>query len=163
MRLAGKVALITGAGSGIGRATALLFAREGARVVAADYKPEDGERTSAEIKEHGGNAVFVPADVSRAGDAEAMVRAAVDAYGRLDILHNNAGIFPHGTPAHELAEETWDRVLDINLTGTFLFCRAAGRFGLPEELVGPALFLCSDASSFVTGHILAVDSGYTAM
>jgi 3-oxoacyl-[acyl-carrier protein] reductase len=125
MRLQEKVALITGAGSGIGRATALLFAREGAHVVAVDIKPEDGQQTAALVREHGGEATFVQADVSVAGDAEAMMQAAVDAYGRLDIVHNNAGIFPRGTPAHELTEELWDRVLDINLKGVWLGCKYA--------------------------------------
>lgn len=128
MRLADKVALVTGAGSGIGRATAVLFAREGAKVVAVDFRSEDGQQTVAAIKERGGEAVFVGGDVSRAHDAEAMVRAATDAYGRLDILHNNAGIFPHEGPAHELAEDVWDRVLGTNLKGVWLGCK----YAIPE-------------------------------
>jgi NAD(P)-dependent dehydrogenase (short-subunit alcohol dehydrogenase family) len=128
MRLGEKVALVTGAGSGIGRATARLFAGEGARVVAVDYDSEAGQQTAAEINEHGGEATFVRADVSRAGDAEAMVRAAVDAYGRLDIIHNNAGIFPTEGPAHEMAEDLWDRIIDINLKGVWLGCK----FAIPE-------------------------------
>jgi NAD(P)-dependent dehydrogenase (short-subunit alcohol dehydrogenase family) len=125
MRLAGKVALITGAGSGIGRATARLFAGEGAQVVAVDYQPDAGEQTVADIRERGGEATFIQADVSRAADAEAMVRDAVKQYGRLDIVHNNAGVFPREGPAHELAEDVWDRVIDTNLKGVWLGCKYA--------------------------------------
>src|SRR6185436_10349455 len=92
MRLHDKVALITGAASGIGRESALLFAREGARVVVADLSDEAGAAVVAELQAAGGQAVFVHADVSRAADAEAMVRAAEDAFGKLDVLFNNAGI-----------------------------------------------------------------------
>jgi len=125
MRLENKVALITGAGSGIGRATAELFAKEGAKVVVADYNAESSQLTVRSIKESGGQATFVQADVSKAIDAERMVRAAVNTYGRLDILHNNAGIFVKPTPAHELTEDIWDRVFDINIKGVWLGCKYA--------------------------------------
>ena len=138
MRLSNKVALITGAGSGIGRATALLFAREGARVVVADLRAEAGRRTVEEIEARGGEATFVQADVSRASDAEAMVRAATAAYGRLDILHNNAGILGQEAPAHELSEELWDRIIGTNLKGMWLGCK----YAIPEliEAGGGAIF-----------------------
>src|ERR1700747_2258004 len=110
MRLENKVALITGAGSGIGRATAELFAKEGAQVVVADYNAESGRLTASSIEDKGGQAIFVEAHVSKSSDAERMVKAAINAYGRLDILHNNAGIFLKPTPAHELTEDVWDRV-----------------------------------------------------
>ena len=125
MRLENKVALITGAGSGIGRATAELFAKEGAKVIVADYNAESSQLTVRSIKESGGQATFVQADVSKAIDAERMVRAAVNTYGRLDILHNNAGIFVKPTPAHELTEDIWDRVFDINIKGVWLGCKYA--------------------------------------
>jgi NAD(P)-dependent dehydrogenase (short-subunit alcohol dehydrogenase family) len=125
MRLENKVALITGAGSGIGRATAELFAKEGAKVIVGDYNSESGQLTVRSIKESGGQAALIEADVSKAGDAERMVRAAVDTYGRLDILHNNAGIFVKPTPAHELTEDVWDRVFDINIKGVWLGCKYA--------------------------------------
>jgi NAD(P)-dependent dehydrogenase (short-subunit alcohol dehydrogenase family) len=125
MRLENKVALITGAGSGIGCATAELFAKEGAKVVVADYDAEGGQRTVRAIKDNGGQAAFVQADVSKAIDAERMLGAAVNTYGRLDILHNNAGIFVKPTPAHELAEDIWDRVFDINIKGVWLGCKYA--------------------------------------
>ena len=125
MRLESKVALITGAGSGIGRATAELFAKEGAKVVVADYNAEGGQLTVRAVKDSGGQAAFVEADVSKAIDVERMVRAAVNTYGRLDILHNNAGIFVKPTPAHELTEDVWDRVFDINIKGVWLGCKYA--------------------------------------
>ena len=128
MRLESKVALITGAGSGIGRATAELFAKEGAKVIVADYNAESSQLTVRSIKESGGQATFVQADVSKAIDAERMVRAAVNTYGRLDILHNNAGIFVKPTPAHELTEDVWDRVFDINIKGVWLGCK----YAIPE-------------------------------
>jgi NAD(P)-dependent dehydrogenase (short-subunit alcohol dehydrogenase family) len=125
MRLDNKVALITGAGSGIGRATAELFAKEGARVAVADYNPEGAQNTVRSITDKGGQAIFVQADVSKAADAERMVKTAIDTYGRLDILHNNAGIFVRPTPAHELTEDVWDRVFDTNIKGVWLGCKYA--------------------------------------
>jgi NAD(P)-dependent dehydrogenase (short-subunit alcohol dehydrogenase family) len=128
MRLENKVALITGAGSGIGRATAELFAKEGAKVVVADYDAEGGQVTVSSIKNSGAPAVLVHADVSKAADAQRMVRAAIETYGRLDIVHNNAGIFVKPTPAHELTEDLWDRVFDINVKGVWLGCK----YAIPE-------------------------------
>src|SRR4051794_24600410 len=97
MRLQGKIALITGAGAGIGRTSALLFAREGARVLAVDLNEESGAETARLACEQGGEVFSHQADVSLAGDAEAMVQATVSRWGRLDILFNNAGIVPGGT------------------------------------------------------------------
>jgi NAD(P)-dependent dehydrogenase (short-subunit alcohol dehydrogenase family) len=119
-KLDGKVALITGAGSGIGRATALLFAKEGSRVAVADYVPAGGEETVSMIKETGGEAIFIEVDVSKASDVERMVKAAVDKYGRIDILHNNAGITPPTAPTADTTEENWDSVINANLKGVFL-------------------------------------------
>jgi NAD(P)-dependent dehydrogenase (short-subunit alcohol dehydrogenase family) len=124
MRLEGKVALVTGAGSGIGRATALLFAREGARVVAADYDAAGGQETARLIGEQGGEAVFVRADVSDPASVQAMVEAAVGRYGAIDILHNNAGIdLPRATNVVDTRLEDWDRTLAVNLKGVFLCCK----------------------------------------
>lgn len=131
-KLDGKVALITGAGCGIGCATALLFAREGATVVVVDYAPAKGEETVAMIKEAGGQAIFVEADVSKAVDAERMVKATVDTYGRIDILHNNAGIRHEFTYAADLKEEDWDRVIDTNLKSAFLGSKYAIPFMLQQ-------------------------------
>jgi len=130
-RLDGKVALITGSGSGIGRATAILFAREGAKVVVADYIAEGGEETVTMIKAAGGEAIFVKADVAKATDVEKMVKVAVDIYGQLDILYNNAGIAEiQNVPTAEVKEENWDRVIDIDLKGVFL----GMKYGIPEML-----------------------------
>lgn len=251
MRLDGKICIITGAASGIGRASAHLFAQVGAVVVVADVNESEGKRTVEAIEAEGGKASFLRADVSRADDVRALVDATVSTHGRLDVLFNNAGVEYMG-PLHGMSEEDWDRVVDINLKGTFLGIKYAiphmrrqgqgtilstasvaglvgssglgaynaskggvvlltkhvaveyGRFGIranclcpgvietpmsqalretegaeairdamialyplkrfgrPEEVAWPALFLASDASSFVTGHALTVDGGMIA-
>ncbi|MBI4498259.1 MAG: glucose 1-dehydrogenase [Chloroflexi bacterium] len=118
--LDGKAAIITGAGSGIGQATAALFAREGACLVLADWHPEAGTEVAEAIRCAGGAAVFVRADVSQAADVAALVQTALDRYGRLDILFNNAGIEGEQAPTAEATEENWDRVLAVNLKSVFL-------------------------------------------
>ncbi len=121
MRLEGKVALITGAGSGIGRLTAQTFAREGARVVVADVVDDAGEETARAIREAGGEAAYVHADVSSDAEVRAMVGFAVERYGKLDVMMNNAGIFhARDGSVTETDEETWDRTIAINLKGVFL-------------------------------------------
>ena len=122
MRLKDKVAVVTGGASGIGRATAELFAREGARVAVADFSP-DGRDTAQAIQSAGGQALFVPVDVSDAGQVAKLVETALQAYGRIDILFNGAGILYYGTVL-ETDEQAWNRVISINLTGTYLCCRA---------------------------------------
>jgi NAD(P)-dependent dehydrogenase (short-subunit alcohol dehydrogenase family) len=122
MRLKDKVALVTGGASGIGKATAELFAREGARVAVADYNP-DGRDTVQAITTAGGEGIFVPVDVSDSVQVTKMVEAALQAYGRIDILFNGAGILYYGTLL-ETDEQAWNRVIRINLTGTYLCCRA---------------------------------------
>lgn len=125
-RLADKVAVVTGAGSGIGRESALLFAREGARVVVAEVNDSAGREVAGEIERGGGKSVFVHADVSLARDAEAMVDAAEKTWGRLDVLFNNAGIFPaRDGSVVETDEETWDLVMRVNLKGVFFGCKYA--------------------------------------
>jgi NAD(P)-dependent dehydrogenase (short-subunit alcohol dehydrogenase family) len=128
MRLHNKVALITGAGSGIGRETALLFAREGASIVVADVNDQAGQSVVAELQAAGGKAVYVHADVSKAADAEAMVRAAEESFGKLDVLFNNAGI-SHAADddAINTDEAVWDLTMNINLKGVFLGCK----YGIP--------------------------------
>lgn len=115
--------MITGGASGIGRATAELFAREGALVAIADYSKGAGQDTVKTIKEAGGNAIFTPVDVSDSTQVTYMVEVAIQAYGRIDILFNGAGILYYGTVL-ETDEQSWNRVLSINLTGTYLCCRA---------------------------------------
>lgn len=124
MKLDGKVAIITGAGSGIGQATAILFAGEGARVAVADISVSAGQDTVAQIKSHGHSAIFVQVDVSHAGQVQEMVQATIDAFGRLDILFNNAGTNLAATIT-ETREEDWDRVMAVNVKGVFLGCKYA--------------------------------------
>jgi NAD(P)-dependent dehydrogenase (short-subunit alcohol dehydrogenase family) len=132
MRLAHKVALITGAGTGIGCATALLFAQEGAKVIAQDIKVEAAQETVQQIMHMGGEAVFIGGDVSSSADAEAMVRKAVDSYGRLDVLFNNAGIWCGGTIL-DLSEDEWDRTMDVNVKGMYLVSKYAVRQMMRQE------------------------------
>jgi NAD(P)-dependent dehydrogenase (short-subunit alcohol dehydrogenase family) len=131
MRLEGKVALITGAAGGMGKVAAERFAAEGARVIVTDVLDEQGEATVAAIGEAGGQAAYVHADVSKAADAERMVAVAVERFGSLDFLYNNAGIM-HAADESVVStpEEVWDLTIDINLKGVFLGCR----FGIPALL-----------------------------
>jgi len=134
MRLKDKIALITGVGSGQGRAAAMLFAREGAKIAGCDWKPEDGQETVEQVKRAGGEMVFVRADVSSAKDCENTVQAAIRAYGRIDILYNNAGVgfsspLAMGDILHT-PEDDWDRVLAINLKSMYLMCK----FTIPEMI-----------------------------
>jgi len=124
VRLKDKVAIVTGAGLGIGRAIAGTFAREGARVVVADLNEEAGRETVERIEAEGGVACFVWTDVARVEDTQHMVAVALETYGRLDILVNSAGMYIRGDVV-DTSLETWGRVLSVNLTGVFLCCKAA--------------------------------------
>jgi 3-oxoacyl-[acyl-carrier protein] reductase len=125
MRLSGRVAVITGAGGGIGRATAALFAREGARVVLCDVDTASGERASAEIRRGGGTALFEHADVADSPSVARVIARAVEAFGSLDVLVNNAGIDSGGKAFLDVTEAEWHRVLAVNLHGAFYGCRHA--------------------------------------
>lgn len=254
-RLAGKSVIVTGASSGLGRAIALLFAREGAKIVAADITTnvvEGGPPVIEELAKIGGEAMFIQADVSQAVDVNRVVAETVARHGRLDVLVNNAA-YSAFRPLMQTEEEDWDKVMAVNLKGTYLGCRAAvgqmlkqdivnetrgrivnfgsqyglvsaprnfaygvskagimymtkqvatdyakdhiicnavapgkimtgrpgptttpeaiafataktpmPRLGRPSDVANAALFLCSDEASFVTGHTLFVDGGWTA-
>jgi NAD(P)-dependent dehydrogenase (short-subunit alcohol dehydrogenase family) len=248
-QLADKVTIVTGGTRGIGRSIALGFAQAGADVVIASRTAADIERTVDEVKGHGRRALGVPTDVSRSADITALVSATLEAFGRIDVLVNNAGISPVYRRALKLGEEDWNRILAVNLTGAFLACQAVGRvmteqragkiinivsvgattglprfiaycaakgglmqvtrvlaqewaeynvqvngiapgyvetemtsglqdnprlrdeilvrtpmrrLGRPDEVVGAALLLASESSSYITGHILYVDGGWSA-
>ena len=242
----GKVALVTGGSSGIGKATALAFARAGANVVIASRRVTEGEQTVHEICERGGNAIFVKTDVSKASEVEGLMNQTIELYGRLDYACNNAGTFVMGR-LFELSEEEWDRTINANLKGIWLSLKyqipimlqqkggvivnmasmsaiignpgvsiysaskggvvaltqsaaieyaasgirinaispgvintpmlddiptpllediqsklPTGRLGKPEEIADAVVWLCSDKASFVTGHNMVIDGGYTA-
>ena len=126
MRLEGKVAIITGAGSGMGRVAAELFAAEGAKVVVAEFDEAGGNATVKSVQEAGGEATFVRTDVSKEADAKAMVDHAVATYGGVDVLYNNAGVMPE--PDHSVIDTdvaVWDRVMAVNVRGVFLGCKYA--------------------------------------
>ena len=126
MRLADKVTIITGAGGGMGRVAASMFAKEGARVIVAEYDETAGQETVDRIRADGGEATFVKVDVSKEADAKAMVDQAVTTYGRLDCLYNNAGIMPEADHSVTDTEvDVWDQVMAINVRGVFLGCKYA--------------------------------------
>lgn len=128
MRLANKVTLITGAASGIGREASVLFAKEGAAVVVVDQNKDAGAETVSMVECGGGQAVFVHVDVSKAPDCQRMVEVAMDRFGKLDVLFNNAGIMESGDDdAVQTSEDVWERTLAVNLKGVFLGCK----YGIP--------------------------------
>lgn len=122
MRLQDKVVLITGSAGGMGKAAAELFAREGASIIVSDVLADEGEETAHAIRDAGGKAIFVKADVSQEDEVQHMVARGIDAFGRIDVLYNNAGIMPADDGGvTDLSEAVWDRIMDVNLKSAF-FC-----------------------------------------
>jgi NAD(P)-dependent dehydrogenase (short-subunit alcohol dehydrogenase family) len=120
MKLTGKVAIVTGGGGGIGRSTALRFAKEGARVVVADLDSFNGEETVSRIRDQGGEAIFAKTDVSDSKQIKELIEITITSFGALNIMFNNAGVGNTEVRSVDLTEEEWDRVVDINLKGVFL-------------------------------------------
>jgi NAD(P)-dependent dehydrogenase (short-subunit alcohol dehydrogenase family) len=148
-RLKDKIAVITGSGKGLGEAMALLFSREGAKIVVFDIDEPAGQETVEQIQQQGGEAIFVHGDVSKPDDAVRVIDAAVDAYGRVDVLVNNAGVHVDRTVA-DTTEEEWDRILGVNLKGVFLCSKAA----IPQmRRQGGGNIICISSISGLIGQL----------
>lgn len=142
MRLKGKVAVVTGAASGIGRATAILFGEEGARVMCADIDGDGVKLTARHIVDGGSEGAAIQVDVSQDADAQRMVRETVERWGRLDILFNNAGVEGPEVAVTDLSEEDWDHTIDVNLKGVFLGCK----YAIPRMLKAGGGVIINNAS-----------------
>jgi NAD(P)-dependent dehydrogenase (short-subunit alcohol dehydrogenase family) len=154
-RFAGNVVVVTGGGTGIGRTTALAFAREGGAVVVGDVNEGDGRETVRRIGEAGGEGLFVRCDVRDAGDARHLIGEAVRGFGGVDVLYNNAGVVRYGT-VEELSEEEWDIQIDTNLKGTFLTCK----YAIPEmrKRGGGAIVNTASVQAFASQKTVAAYS-----
>ncbi len=159
MRLANKVAIITGAGSGMGRAAAILFAREGAKVAVADIDPTTGKEVVDEIQSTGGEAFFVSANVADEEQVRRMVTATVERFGAVHILYNNAGIMPADDGAvTDITEQTWDKVLDVNLKSAFFCCK----YAIPEMIKAGGGSIINTASFVALLGCTVPQDAYTA-
>jgi len=148
-RVKGKIEIVTGAGSagpgmGNGKASAIVYAREGAKVMVADYRLDAAEETEKIIKQEGGDCITFKADVSKSSDCKSMVEKCIEVYGRIDILHNNVGILIFGGPI-ELSEEDWDRVVNVNLKSMFLTCKYVLPY-MEMQRSGSIINISSDAA-----------------
>jgi NAD(P)-dependent dehydrogenase (short-subunit alcohol dehydrogenase family) len=157
-RVSGKVALITGGGSGIGRATAIVFGREGAKVAIADYNRDGGEQTVRMIKDAGGQALFIEANVAIAKQAEAMIAKAIETYGRLDCAFNNAGIAGTQRKTADYDEDEFDKIIAVDLKGVWLCMRAEIRQFIAQKSPG-AIVNTASAAGLVASHSMPA---YTA-
>ncbi len=173
MKLKDKVAIVTGAGKGIGQGIARVFVKYGAKVVVADWDEEAGAKTAEELRQAGGDAIFVKADVSNEDQVKALIQATVDKYGRIDILVNNAGIGVY-TPVLETSLEQWNRCLAVNLTGVFLcskyalpHIKAAGGGAIVniasvhsyQNVGGTAPYAASKGGVVALTRVMAIDHG----
>lgn len=156
MLLKDKVAIITGAGSGFGRETSLLFAKEGAKIVAVDYNEESAKKTVEEIKAQGGQAIAVKADVSQADQVENFVQKAVEAFGQIDILFNNAGVFKPGN-VEETTAKDWDQSFAVNVDSIFYGCK----FAMPELKKTKGVIINTASAGGIIGFPQAVAYGAT--
>ena len=159
MRLQDKVSIITGAGSGMGRTAALLFAAQGAKVVVAEFSEAAGAETVRLVREAGGEATFVRTDVSKEADAKAMVDHAIATYGRLDVLYNNAGVMPEAD--HSVTDTTvdvWDQVMAVNVRGVFLGCK----YAIPQMAAGGGGSIINIASFVALLGCSVPQDAYTA-
>ena len=159
MRLADKVCIITGAGGGMGRVAARMFAAEGAKVVVAEFSEPAGNETVRLVTQAGGVASFVQSDVSREPSAKAMVEHAMDTYGRLDVLYNNAGVMPEAD--HSVIDtdaDTWDLVMAVNVRGVFLACKHA----IPRMVEGGSGSIINIASFVALLGCSVPQDAYTA-
>ncbi|MFC1901811.1 SDR family NAD(P)-dependent oxidoreductase [Chloroflexota bacterium] len=144
MRLAGKVAIVTGAASGIGRTAAIMFAKEGAKLVISDVNDTNGKETESIICSSGGEAVFVHTDVSLASEVNSMIRAGISRFGKIDILFNNAGIGQEAVLVEDIEESTWDSIIAVNVKGMFL----ASKCVVPEMKKAGGGVIINTASSY---------------
>lgn len=176
MRLAGRVAVITGSAVGLGRAVATRFAREGARVALADTNDIGGNTVQRQIQREGGAAIFVPTDIRKEADVAALLQSATSAFGRIDILYNNAAVLfaDRDARAHELSVEVWDQIMQVNLRGPFLCAKYSLPFmleqgggsiinvGSPTGLYGcaPSLTAYSSSKGGVVGLTRAMAAAY---
>src|SRR5947199_14620 len=163
MRLAGKVAVVTGGGSGIGRGIVLAMAREGADIAIADIQVLHAEKVATEVKALGRKVVAMKTDVTSAADVKAMVDRTREAFGRIDILVNNAGAgSTPGMPFTNNTEEDWDRTFAVNTKSVVLACKSIAPMKCeqePEDIGAAAVFLASDEARYITGQALMVDGG----
>lgn len=147
MGLKNKVAIITGASFGIGKATAFAFAREGARLILASRSKEPGEKVAREIRTQRGKAIYVSTDVSKTESVKRMIEIAIDEYGKLDVLFNNAGVRASTVNVMDLTEEEFDRTIDVDLKGVFL----CSKYAIPHMIKnqGGSIINCSSISAFI--------------
>lgn len=143
LKLQDKVAVVTGAASGIGKEIAKLYAKEGAKVVVTDINLEGAEATAQEIASAGGEAVAIKTDVSKVADTDAMIDLAVEKYGKLDILVNNAGIMDNMQPVEEADEETWQRIMNVNVSGVLFACKKAVEVFKKQDSKGAIINIAS--------------------